>query len=245
MPALALDASAATFVAALARAGGLAFTAPLLGDRGTSNKVRLVFTVAIAAVLTARAGQPVVEPALVVATAPLELAAGILTGIIARLILERVATAGQLIGVHAGLGFAQAYDPQAGESASVIRTLIATIAGLAFLAADGLEAMVRSVAIPLGPTTLVDGLAGACEAAMGVTAAAIGVAAPVLLAATIVNLGLALLNRAAPAVNVFSISLPVVLIVAAIALLATASTTAGAIDEAARDAVAAVLGASA
>lgn len=242
MPALALDATAATFVAALARAGGLAFTAPLLGDPGTPKRVRLVFTVAVAGALTARAGAPAVEPALLFATVPLELVAGVLTGATARFVLDRVATAGQLVGVHAGLGFAQAYDPHSGESASVIRGMIATLAGLAFLAADGLEALVRAVATPVGPAALATGLDGAMNAALAVAAAAIGVAAPVLLAATVVNVGLALINRAAPAVNVFSISLPVVLIVAGFALLATASVTAAAIDHAARDAVAVVLG---
>ena len=244
-PPFALDATAAAFVAALARAGGLAFTAPLLGDRGTSNKVRLVFTIAVAAVLTARTGAPAVDPALAVAAVPIELAAGLLTGVTARLILDRVATGAQLIGVHAGLGFAQSYDPSAGESASAVRGLVATIAGLAFLAADGLEAMVRALAVPVSSTALADGLDGATRAALAVPAAALGVAAPMLLAATVVNLGLALVNRAVPAVNVFSIILPVVLLVAGIALLATASVTAGAIDRAAADAVATLLGATA
>ncbi len=240
-----LEVSSVAFVAALARAGGLAFTAPLLGDRGTSNKVRLVFTVAVAAVLTARAGVPVLDPALALAAIPIELAAGLLTGVTARFILDRVSTGAQLIGLHAGLGFAQSYDPAAGESASAVRGLVSTIAGLAFLAADGLEAMVRALAMPVSSTALTDGLDGATQAALAVTGAAIGVAAPVLLAATVVNLGLALVNRAVPAVNVFSISLPVVLLVAGIALLATASVTAGAIDRAAADAVATLLGAAA
>jgi len=239
---LALDASAAGFVVALARAGGLAFTAPLLGDRGTSSRIRLVFTVAVAAVLSGRAGAPTVTPAAVFAVAPIELAAGALTGITARIILDRIATGAQYIGVHAGLGFAQSYDHAAGESASVVRALVTTIAGLAFLAADGLEALVRALTVPVGPAALADGLAGAVTAALAVTGAAIGVAAPVLLAATIVNVGLALINRAVPAVNVFSVSLPVVLLVAGVALLATASATAGAIDRAAADAVAVLLG---
>ena len=128
---------------------------------------------------------------------------------------------------------------------SAVRGLVSTIAGLAFLAAGGLEAMVRALAVPGSSTALADGLEGATQAALAVTGAAIGVAAPVLLAATVVNLGLALINRAVPAVNVFSISLPVILLVAGIALLATASVTAGAIDRAAADAVAALLGAAA
>lgn len=241
-PPLALDATAAAFVAALARAGGLAFTAPLLGDKGTSRQIRLVFTVAVAAVLASRSGAATLDPALALATIPLELAAGLLTGATARLILDRVAMGAQLIGVQGGLGFAQSYDHAAGESASVVRALLTTVAGLAFIAADGLEALVRGLAAPVSPAFLADGLAGATSAALAVVAAGIGLAAPVLLAATIVNVGLALINRAAPAVNVFSISLPVVLLVAGVALLATASATAGAIDRAATDAVAVLLG---
>lgn len=239
---LALDATAVSFIAALARASGLAFTAPLLGDRGTSSRVRLVFAVAVAAVLTGRGGSANLDPILVLAAVPIELAAGVLTGVTARLVLERVAAGAQLIGVHAGLGFAQAYDPRAGESASAVRSLISVIAGLAFLAADGLEALVRALAVPVTPTALADGLTGATAAALAVMAAAIGIAAPVLLAATVVNLGLALINRAVPAVNVFSISLPVVLLVAGVALLSTAAVTAGAIDRAAADAVAVLAG---
>ena len=244
IPPLALDATAAGFVVALARASGLAFTAPLLGDRGTSSRVRLVFAVAVAAVLTGRTTGATLDPLQFMAALPLELAAGALTGITANLILDRVSAGAQLIGVHAGLGFAQAYDPRAGESASAVRGLIAAIAGLAFLAADGLEALVRALAVPVTPTTLADGLSGAMAAALAVAGAAVGIAAPVLLAATVVNLGLALVNRAVPAVNVFSISLPVVLLIAGVALLSTASVTAGAIDRAAADAVVALAGGS-
>lgn len=239
---LGLDVTVAGFVAAMARAGGLAFTAPLLGDRSTPARVRLVFTVVVAAVLTSRAEAAATDSALAFAAVPIELAAGLLTGATARLVLDRVATAGQLIGIHAGLGFAQSYDPSAGESASALRGLVAAIAGVAFLAADGLEALVRAVATPVAPLALAHGLQGAMAAAVSVSAAAIGVAAPILLAATIVNVGLALVNRAAPAVNVFSVSLPIVLLTAGIALLATASITAGAIDRAAADAVDVILG---
>lgn len=243
-PPFELDATVATFVAAMARAGGLAFTAPLLGDRTTPVRVRLVFTMAVAAVLAGRAHGATPEPALALAAVPLELAAGLLTGTTVRLILERVATGAQLIGIHAGLGFAQSYDPAAGESASALRGLVAAVGGLAFLAAGGLEAMVRAIATPVGPLALAHGLEGALAAAIAVSAGALGVAAPILLTATIVNVGLALINRAAPAVNVFSVSLPIVLLAAGVALLATASHTAAAIDRTASDAVGLLLGGS-
>ncbi len=234
---LGFESTAAAFIAGMARASGLAFTAPLLGDRGTSARVRLVFVVAVAAVLTEQARAAAISPAVTMAAVPLELAAGVLTGVTARLILDRIATGGQLIGVHAGLGFAQTYDPSAGESASALRSVLATIAGLAFLAAGGLEALVRALVVPVTPIALAGGLDGALGAALAVSSAALGVAAPVVLAATAVNVGLALINRAAPAVNVFSVSLPVVLLIAGTALLATAPTTAHAIDRAAADAV--------
>ena len=53
-------AEVAPFVPALARAGGFAATAPLLGDASTPVRVRLVFTVAEAhaAIVAARAPGP-------------------------------------------------------------------------------------------------------------------------------------------------------------------------------------------
>lgn len=233
-------AEVAPFVPALARAGGFAVTAPLLGDPTTPARVRLVFTVAVAAAVTHRGAA--LAPADALVAAPLELVGGALPGLLARWILERVATGGQLIGLHLGLGFAQSYDPSASESATAARRLVATIAGLAFLAAGGLEAGVRAVATPVTRGQLTVDAVSAIALATQVTSRAIAFAAPVIVAAVLINAGLAVVNRAAPAFNVFSIALVAVVIGGGLVLMAAAPGTAAAIADTAEDAVAALGG---
>ena len=79
-----------------------------------------------------------------------------------------------------------------------------------FLGSGGLEAIFRSVAA--SPTSITDvaflgpQLVRAATSAMG---HGLALAGPIVLAALVTNVGLAVMNRAAPAVNVFSISLSV------------------------------------
>jgi flagellar biosynthesis protein FliR len=228
------DPASGAFIAALARAGGFALTAPLLGEAGTPMRARLAFAVAVAVAVSSAA--PAQELGLTLALVPLELGVGALAGASARLVLDRVAAGGQLIGLHLGLGFASEYDVRAGESATTARRLLSALAGLAFLAAGGLEAGVRCIATPITATDLAD-LTNVVGLSTSVMTHAIAFAAPALVAATVINLGLALINRAAPAFNVFSISLTAVLIGGGLVLLATAPAMAAAIDGTARSAV--------
>lgn len=221
-------------IAAFARAAALSTTAPVLGD--APGRVRLAFVVAIALGVGAnRPGVPLDELPLVVLV---ELAMGLATGTLARFVLARVAVAGQLVGLSLGLGFASQFDPDAGESASSLRMLFTTIAGLVFLASGGLEAIVRSTAASpshvgsvalLGPELLRQG-----ASAFG---HGLALAGPVVLAALVANVGLAVMNRAAPAINVFSISLSAVLIVGGVVLLATAGPTLASVSATAAEAM--------
>jgi flagellar biosynthetic protein FliR len=173
----------------------------------------------------------------------LEAAVGLITGVTARFVLARVAVAGQLMGLTLGLGFAAEYDHRAGESAGTIRSLAMTLAGLAFLGIGGLETLVRSVAA--GPATATQlALLGPALLHHGTAAfgAGLALAAPVVLAAVVGNLGLAVLNRAAPAVNVFSISLASVLVLGGMVLRATAPAFVSSLFETARVATLALLG---
>lgn len=225
------------FVAVFLRAVGLAVTAPVIGDGDVSRRARFVFVLAIAVgVAPSRAG---VSYDALAATATLELAVGLLTGLTARFVMSRVAVAGQLIGLSLGLGFAAQYDAKAGESAGTLRQLTTAIAALAFLAAGGLEEVVRSAAagparvdhlLALGPALLEHG-----TSAFG---HGLALASPILLAALVGNIGFALMNRAAPAANVFSIALPAVLIIGGLVMIATASGFVTGVIEVAKNAAA-------
>jgi flagellar biosynthesis protein FliR len=222
-------------ITALTRAGALAATAPVIGDAPV--RARLIFVVAIAfGVGLNRSGVAYVDLPMVVLV---EVAMGLLTGATARMVLASVAVAGQLIGLSLGLGFAQQYDLHAGESAGTIRMMLTTLASLAFLAVGGLEAVVRSAsaspshavsAALLGPELI--------RAATASFATGLTLAGPIVLAALVGNIGLAVMNRAAPAVNVFSISLAAVMLLGGLVLLATATDLVGSIKGIARTAAA-------
>jgi len=229
------------FVAAFARAMGVVFAAPVTGDPTTPARVRVVLALAIAAAVAP------MWPALELGDAPLvivlELATGLATGAVARVALAGVDAAGQIIGVALGLGFAAEYDPRAGESASVVRRILGTLAALAFVGAGGVESIVASVAA--GPARALDAAAwgsAAITRACDVLARGIALAGPVVIAAAVVNAGLALANRAAPALNVFSVSFAVVMIACGLVLLATAPATVAGLWSAGRDAAEALRG---
>jgi len=223
-------------IATLARVGGLAATAPVIGDQGVAMRARLVFVLTITAAIGMTRAP--VEFADLPMIAVLELAIGLITGLTARIVMARIAIAGQLMGLSLGLGFAAQYDVHAGESAGVLRTLITTIAGLAFLTAGGLQAIVRSAAASPADISQLSALGPAfvhhATAAFG---HGLALAAPVLLAAFVGNVALAVMNRAAPAVNVFSIALSAVLILGGLVLLATAAQLVGGLTDTARVAV--------
>ena len=223
------------FLVALCRATALAATAPVIGDAGVPMRAKVIFVVIVSCAVSAnRGGIPIADVPLL---GPFELAVGLLTGLTARFIMARVAVAGQLMGISMGFGFASQYDIHAGESATTVRTLLTTFAALAFLAAGGLEAVVRGCAAPvhvfdlavLGPELVREG----CNA-MG---AGLSLAAPIVLAALVANVGLAVVNRAVPAVNVFAISLGVVLLSVGSVLTGGGTTLIGGIAGVAHEAV--------
>lgn len=222
------------FIVVLLRCGAIAMTAPVIGDQGVPARAKLIFCVAVAVAIAPN--HPGVMYAELPACAILELAAGIVTGLTASFILSRVAVAGQIMGLALGLGFASEFDPHAGESAGTLRMMTTSLSGLAFLAANGLEAVVRGVATPASTLAVTGGTMELLRVGTAAFGHGLALAAPIMLAALVGNVGLAVLNRAAPAMNVFSIALSAVLSVGAVILVATSGSFILGISEAARQA---------
>lgn len=228
-------------IATLSRVGGLVATSPVIGDFGISVRARLVFVVAIVAAIGPI--HPPVPLTDVAEISIIELAVGLLTGLTARFVMARAAIAGQLFGLSLGLGFASQYDIHAGESAGTLRSIVTSIAGLAFLAAGGLEAIVQSAAAgPAQPHQLA--LLGPLLLEQGAAAFGHGLAlaAPVVLAALVANIALALVSRAVPAANVFSIALGAVVLVGGAALLDGAGEIIARISQDAQEAIRIMVG---
>jgi len=229
------------FIVCFARATALLFAAPLTGDKTLPPRVRAGVAISLALALAPLRGE--VALATLPAVLPLEIALGLLGGFACRLVLAGVEAGGQLIGLQLEMGFAGTFDPSMGEESLPTRKLAHALAGLAFLATDGIEALVRALS---GPPARVRTLAAAAASMLDggatVMTAAVRLAAPLMVAALVANLGAGLVSRAAPALNVFSAAIALVLIVGAVTLLATSPAFVRDIMAAARGASAAAVG---
>jgi flagellar biosynthetic protein FliR len=233
----------AGFLVAFARAVAFLQSAPVSSESTIPHRARVAVAAALAlAIAGARPAVPVEE---LPRTLPIELLAGLAAGFSARLALAGIEAGGQLIGVQLGLGFAQFFDPSAGEEALPTRRIAATLGSLAFILTGGIELSVHALATPVldAPGAALS-LLSVVNHGGEVMAVAVRLAAPCLAAGIVANLAVAIASRAAPALNVFSVMLALGILVGAAALVATAPTLAAEILGAARNAaesVAAVL----
>ncbi|RMH45165.1 MAG: type III secretion protein [Deltaproteobacteria bacterium] len=211
----------AAFVAAVARCAAFLHAAPVIGESFIPANIRLTVAAAMAAAITPLRGP--LDPALLPVAIPSEIVVGALAGLAARVVVAGAESAGQIIGLQIGLGFAASYDPALGETALAARRVAWCLAALAFVIAGGVEAAVP-VLVGDAPAAvaLAAGVRGLIDLGAGMFVAAVRLAAPAILAGLIANLVMALASRAAPALNVFSVMLAGVLVVGGAVLIATA-----------------------
>ncbi|HKA86161.1 MAG TPA: flagellar biosynthetic protein FliR [Haliangiales bacterium] len=212
-----------TFLAIFVRGAAFAYSAPVVGDKGVPHKVRVAL-VAMVAFSLVPSREPV-DAAALHYVVPGEILLGVLAGFTGRMILAAVEAGGELLGVQIGLGFAASYDPTLGESAAPTRRIAAALGALGFVLAGGLETSVRVMAAP--PVTGLGALAATTNLVrLGGEVLGLGLrfVAPAMVAALAANAAVALASRAAPALNVFSVALALILIVVGAVLFATAPT---------------------
>lgn len=233
---------AAPWALVFARVAGLAWTAP--GWSTASLPARFRF--GLAACLTLLVG-PLATRGLAVPhdgaalglALVVEAIVGAAMGATASLVIAGARQAGEVVGAQAGLSPAALLDPDAGDGMNPLGHLYGWVALGVFVTLRGPTELVRAVAasyaaIPagggaggatVGAADLVDGLFAAVARAL---ALALRAACPPALALLIAGLGLGLLGRAAPSLQLVSLSLPVRtglgLILAALGLVALAAT---------------------
>jgi flagellar biosynthetic protein FliR len=216
-----MGSEACGFLAAFARSAAWLQTAPLTGDSTLSPKLRTAMAALMALPIAAARGP--LGASELFAALPGELLLGAAIGLAARVEMAGAEAGGQLLGLELELGFAGTFDPMAREEALPTRRLASCLAGLAFLGLDGLELSARSLATPpISGHSLQRALGSLIDASADVLPLAVRAAAPMMVAAVIANVAVALASRAAPALNVFSVMLALVLVIGALALTATA-----------------------
>ncbi|MBN8616754.1 MAG: flagellar biosynthetic protein FliR [Deltaproteobacteria bacterium] len=157
------------------------------------------------------ASSVVLDPFWMASAALSEALVGASIGLTARLCLAAAEIAGEVVGGSIGLGFAQQVDPSSGHEVAATARVLEMLAVMTFFAANGHHAVIAALAESLA---LVPPGAGVGEAlrlhgvelGTGLVGAGLRIASPVLGTMLVVQLAIAITSRAAPRLQVFSLS---------------------------------------
>lgn len=208
-----------------ARILALLATAPLTGNAQVPPPVKIGLAILVTAVIAPTLSVPSIDPGsgaglLLLAR---ETALGIAMGLAMRVVFAGIATAGDVIGLQMGLGFAQFYDPQSNGQVPVLGQYIGLLATLTFLSLNGHLVMIATLveSFHAVPVDAVDGGQWLLLAQSGsmVLRAAVLLSLPLIATLLVVNAALGVLARSAPQLNIFAIGFPVTMIVGFFALM--------------------------
>lgn len=205
----------------LARIASMLMLAPVFGERGVPQTVRLMLVLPLTVLVL-----PLVPtgPVLALFSAPWvwsmaqQVLIGIAMGLTLRLVFEAFALAGELIANSMGLGFAQLADPVRGVNTPIVGQFLIVVASLLFVATGAhltlIEGLVDSFRDrPLAQTALDwAGLRLMIDWAGSLFAGGVQLALPVLAAMLAVNLAIGVLGRSAPTINLMAVGFPLTLV---------------------------------
>ncbi|HUA88653.1 MAG TPA: flagellar biosynthetic protein FliR [Steroidobacteraceae bacterium] len=231
------------------RIGACFMVAPVFGAAMVPGRVRVILAATVAALVA-----PLLPP--LPQVAPLSGAGLLITvqqvlvgaalGFCLQLTFDAVTLGGQMLANSMGLSFAFNLDPQRGGSASTpaLGQLFTLLVTLTFLALDGHLTLVRTLvqsftSLPVDATGFGNpGLQTVVLWGSQLFANALAIALPGITALLIVHLAFGVVSRAAPALNLFAVGLPVSLlcglVVVMAGLLAVQSTFVDSLDHAFR-----------
>lgn len=191
--------------------------APPFSYKAVPARVKAMLGVALALAVSPRvsAGYEPLETGAFITALTLELLVGAVLGFLVAVVFSAVQTAGNLIDMFGGFQMAQAFDPQSMVNGAQFTRLFQMTA-LALMFASGayqlvIGGIVRSYdALPLGGGLDLAGSAETLVAGVSqMVLAAVQIAGPLLVVLFLADAGLGLLTRVAPALNAFSLSFPI------------------------------------
>ena len=224
----------AWFLAAV-RTTGMMLLAPVFSGKAIPTPLKAIITLFLAYVAAGFAGVTTQLPTsmggMVVALV-LELMVGLFMGWGIRLVAYAVDFAGQVISTELGFTMGQQLDPMSGGSSNAVGSLLFAFGSLVFLTCGAhhtvIDAFLRSYQVaPMGS------LAGSREVGFLIVQStgqifhiALQMAAPLICVNFVISLIFSILGKAAPAMNVFSESFAVRIVVGMLLLGLTLGLTA-------------------
>ena len=208
-----------------ARILALLATAPPIGNAQVPASVKIGLAILITAVIAPTLPAPSIDPGSAAGLLLLarETALGIAMGLAMRIVFAGIASAGDIIGLQMGIGFAQFYDPQSSGQTPVIGQYLGVFTTLTFLSLNGHLLMISTLvesffAMPVDGSGAGNWLLLAQSGEM-VLRAAVLLSLPLIATLLVVNTALGVLTRAAPQLNIFAIGFPITMMVGIFALM--------------------------
>ncbi|MGL4323945.1 MAG: flagellar biosynthetic protein FliR [Beijerinckiaceae bacterium] len=218
----------AAFLLVFARVGTLVMLFPGLGERFVPGRVRLSVALLLTLVFLPFAS-PMIKTAGpdTIRILFIEIAIGLMLGLITRLIVTSLQTAGAVIAQDLGLSFAQTVDPTAGTQGASISNLLVMMGAVLVFTTDLHHLAISAIGasyinLPPGvlpPTS--DTLTLAMKTMATGFALAVKIAAPFAVFAIVFNFGLGLLSRLMPSLQVFFLAMPASVLLGMLMLMAT------------------------
>lgn len=203
------------------RIGACLMVAPVFGASYVPKRLRIVFAIAVtiplAPLLPAVPDVALLSADGVIITIQ-QVLIGAALGFALQLVFDALTLGGQLLANGMGLGFAFNQDPLRGVTTPALGQLYTVLGTLVFLALDGHIALINTLTdsfhgLPVGANGI-DALRARALADWGgmLFLGGLRVALPGMTALLVINLAFGVMSRAAPALNLFAVGLPVTLI---------------------------------
>lgn len=203
----------------LLRIGAFMISSPLFSVDAVNLRFRISIAVVLSVLVINVAPVPEYEPLSTngVLFAFIEVFIGVMLGITLQIVTAAFTVGGSFISNSMGLSFANIVDPGMGN-VPVISQFFILLATLIFLAMNGhlilIQVLIGSfITVPIGSYPDLSGwfdILWLWTPQMFIAGVALGL--PVVIALLIINMGLGIVTRAAPAMNIFSIGFPALLI---------------------------------
>jgi len=211
------------------RIGSCFMVAPAFGSSSVPARVRVVLAGAVTFLVAPLVTIPNVTPlsaAGIVITIQ-QVIIGAALGFSLNILFDAVSLGGEMLGNSMGLSLAFNLDPQSGASTPTVSQLYSILVTLIFLVLDGHLALIRMLVdgfhtLPIGTTGLgANGIWSVVNWGSELFSGALAVALPGVTALLVTNLAFGVVSRAAPTLSIFSVGLPLSLVLGLVVILAS------------------------
>ena len=217
------------------RIGALLWTMPMFGDRLTAVRVRVLLSLALAALMAPMLPpMPRVAPfsltALVMAGEQILL--GFFLGFMLQMLFALMSLLGQILSMQMGLAMGIMNDPTNGQAVPLMGQLLIILGAFLFFVFDGhlvaIDILVESFFTwPPGQSIYALDLNRVLALFGWMFGGALLLAMPAVVAMLIVNLTFGVMNRSAPSMNVIALGFPLSMLMGLLSLMLTVAGVPG------------------